>query len=109
MNAAILLRRARGSTGLTQSALAARSGTSQATLSAYEGGTKQPSAATLCRILAAAGWRLAIEPASAVIMPTRAQLDEVSRELGEVLGLAAALPTRHEPDLAYPRLDRVAA
>ena len=101
----ILLRRARLNAGLTQSALAARAATSQATISSYESGGKQPSAQTLSRILGAAGWRLTIEPAAlSVITPSRSRLERVSSDLGEVLALAEALPTRHEPDLRYPRL-----
>ncbi len=94
MDAARALRDARRSAGLTQAALAARAGTSQATLSAYEAGRKQPSLATLSRVLEAAGARLTVEPA----------LARKARVLEEVLHLAEALPSRHEPELRYPRL-----
>ena len=63
MDAASAIRAARRRAGLTQGALAARAGTSQATVSAYESGRKQPSVATLDRLLAAAGSRLPVEPA----------------------------------------------
>ena len=56
--AARLLREARRRAGLSQAALARRAGTSQPTLSAYERGLKDPSAATLDRLLAAAGTAL---------------------------------------------------
>lgn len=50
-----LIREARATAGLTQAELAARAGTSQPTIAAYERGTKVPSAATLERLLATAG------------------------------------------------------
>lgn len=53
---------ARREAGLTQAALAARSGTSRPTLSAYENGRKSPSLETTARILAAAGFELAAVP-----------------------------------------------
>ncbi len=59
-----LIKRARLDAGLSQRQLAARAATSQPTLSAYERGTKSPSAATLVRILAAAGHRLTSERSS---------------------------------------------
>jgi transcriptional regulator with XRE-family HTH domain len=105
MDAGAAIRRARTDAGLTQAELASRSGTSQATLSAYEHGHKVPSAATLGRILAAAGFRLVAEPASrAVTSPGRARLEELGDTLAQVLELAAELPVRHSPTLRYPRL-----
>lgn len=50
---------------MSQALLAARSGTSQPTLSAYERGTKSPTLAVVGRILAATGHRLDIVPAIA--------------------------------------------
>lgn len=94
MNAAAAIRDARQRAGLTQAALAARAGTSQATLSAYERGRKEPSVATLDRILDAAGARLSVEPA----------LERRARIFAAALDLAAALPTRRRGDLEYPRL-----
>ena len=98
MDAGRSLRRARLRARLTQAQLAARAGTSQATLSAYEGGSKIPSLPTLERLLAAAGCRLTVEP----------DLTRSARALSEVLALAAALPTRHERELRYPRLPSAA-
>jgi transcriptional regulator with XRE-family HTH domain len=96
---------ARRQAGLTQAELAERCGTSQATLSAYEHGRKRPSAETLDRILGAAGVRLAIEPASRpVLTPGPGRLERLARTLGEVVELAAELPSRHSPTLRYPRL-----
>ena len=95
MDAARALRDARLRAGLTQAELAARGGTSQATVSAYEAGRKQPSLATLGRLLQAAGARLAVEPAP---------LARNARTFEQVLGLAEALPVRHELALRFPRL-----
>ena len=106
MDAATVLRLARRRSALTQEALAGRAGTSQATVSAYESGRKQPSVATLSRLLAAASSRITIEPAERpVIQVSEQQLAERGRTLVEVLELAEALPTRHEPTLRFPPLE----
>ena len=55
MDRACLLERARRGRGLTQAQFAARSGTSQATLSAYERGLKSPTLKVAARIIAATG------------------------------------------------------
>lgn len=104
MNPASTLRRARKRVGMTQAALAAQAGTSQATVSAYESGAKRPSIATLVRLLDAAGSRLSVEPADAARRPGLAEHARTARTLGDVLALAEALPVRHQPDLDYPRL-----
>jgi len=105
MNAATAIRDARAEAGFTQRALAIRAGTSQATLSAYEAGRKQPSAATLTRILAAAGRRLTTEPAqSSVVQVSEEELAERGRRLVDVLELADALPSNPGPELRYPPL-----
>jgi uncharacterized protein len=105
MNAGTALREARRRAGLTQAALAGRAGTSQATISAYEAGRKDPSVETFSRLLAATGSRLTVQSAApAVVQPSSAQLARNGRALLEVLALAEALPTRHEPALRYPRL-----
>lgn len=106
MDPARTLRDARIGAALTQAELAARAGTSQATLSAYERGRKEPSLATLDRLLRATGRRLSTAPAARE--PTRAELELTARRLTDVLDLAAALPTRHERHLRYPPLRRAA-
>ena len=109
MDTATQLRAARERAGLTQARLAARAGTSQATLSAYETGRKRPSVETFARLLAAAGARLAVEPGPPPrAQPSTAQLRRAGRVLADVLALAEALPSRPERELRYPRLDRVA-
>lgn len=105
MDAAKTLREARERAGLTQAALAAATGTSQATISAYEGATKQPSVATLSRLLAATGSRLTVQAGAArVRRPSAAQHGRTARVLDDVLALAAELPTRHQRTLRFPRL-----
>ena len=107
MDAAASIRTARERAGLTQSGLAARAGTSQAAISAYESGRKQPSVATLSRLLAAAGARLAVEQVEPRLrMPSPARLATNGRRLLDVLALAEALPSRHEPLLRFPRLSQ---
>lgn len=59
--AANLIKLARHEAGLSQRELARRAGTSQATMSAYESGRKQPSLETLARIIRAAGQDLRIQ------------------------------------------------
>lgn len=105
MNVAAELRQARERASLTQAALAARTGTSQATISAYESGRKAPTVETLGRLLAAAGSRLGVESgAQPLIQPSAKQHARVARSLLDVLALAAALPSRHDRTLRFPRL-----
>lgn len=104
------LRGQRERAGLTQAALAARCGTSQAALSAYERGRKRPSLGTLERLLAGCGARLAVEAApEPVLVPTSREHARASRSLADVLALADALPTRHAHELRYPVLASRAA
>jgi transcriptional regulator with XRE-family HTH domain len=105
MEAGVALRDARRAAGLSQSELAERVHTSQATISAYENGVKQPSVATLSRLLAATGSRLTVtRAAQAVVEPSARELKRTARALSDVLALAEALPVQHEPELRYPRL-----
>lgn len=105
MHTASLLREARLSAGLSQAELAERSGTSQATLSSYERGQKAPSAATLERILAAAGMQLTAVPASRPVRsPGAAALEKAGRTLEQVIELAAQLPTSHRRSAVFPGL-----
>lgn len=99
-----MLRAARLEAGLSQTELAERSGTSQATLSAYEHGHRNPSTETLARILAAAGRRLSSMPGRPVRSPGAAALERAGETLLAVLELAAELPTRHRPESDFPGL-----
>jgi transcriptional regulator with XRE-family HTH domain len=58
MGSGSMIRGARLRAGMTLRELAARAGTSDATVSAYENGAKDPRAMTLIRVLAAAGTEL---------------------------------------------------
>ncbi|MEO8091667.1 MAG: helix-turn-helix transcriptional regulator [bacterium] len=105
MDAGDLLRHARLAAGLTQAELAQLGGTSQATLSAYERGSKMPSASTLARVVAAAGMRLTASPASRpVLTPAAVELERRGHILAQVLELAERLPARHAATLQFPRL-----
>jgi transcriptional regulator with XRE-family HTH domain len=105
VDAAEILRTARRDAGLSQAELAARAGTSQATVSAYESGRKEPSLSTLSRLLDVTGTRLTVEPAPPQARePSAKELAAAGRRLVEVLGLAEALPTRHRRTLRFPRL-----
>jgi transcriptional regulator with XRE-family HTH domain len=109
MDAGSMLRSARTRAGLSQAGLAARAGTSQATVSAYESGSKQPSVATFSRLLAAAGARLTVEEARRpVTEPSAAELARAGETLADVIALAEALPSRRARKLRYPRLGRAA-
>lgn len=109
MDPAATLRDARHRAGLTQAELARRAGTSQATISAYENGHKEPSVQTLSRLLAATGSRLVAERVE-FHETRRDELDHArnARILSQVLGLAEALPFRRERELRFPRLPRAA-
>jgi transcriptional regulator with XRE-family HTH domain len=103
MDAARTLRRARLAARLSLRALAARAGTSHATLAAYEAGRAVPRVDTLDRILRAAGY------ASDIEVVRRADATDAERrakgeELRQALELAAMFPARHAKRLRFPRL-----
>ena len=98
VDAATLLRTARRRAGLTQRQLAAAAGTSQSALAAIETGRKQPTVATLERLLRSAGTELV--PAD----PEQATLLRRARRLEDVLVIAEALPFRRDRRLRYPRV-----
>lgn len=84
--------------------LARRAGTSHATISAYEHGTKSPTAATIDRIVRAAGCEVMIS------LTTRsAPADRRGEELEAVLQLAGQFPARHRPQLDLPVFGREVA
>lgn len=94
------IREARRGAGLSQRALAARISTSQATISAYESGRKQPTVAVLERLLTATGRRLQAVPDG----PSAGDLTQAASRLVEAVTLAEALPFRRDRTLSYPRL-----
>jgi len=102
VNAATILRTVRQRSQLSLRGLAARAGTSHATLSAYESGRKSPSIDTLDRIVRAAGYAIDIS------FERRAStsIDDRGRELVDVLVLAEQFPARHSPILECPVFGR---
>jgi transcriptional regulator with XRE-family HTH domain len=96
-----LLLESRRRAGLRQAELARRAGVTRSVLNAYERGHRQPSAAALARIVAAAGQRLRLGPAIERLDPKRA-----ARILGQVLDLAEQLPTKDRGSLRYPPFRR---
>ena len=101
-----LIRTVRRRQGLTQADLARRAGTSQPVVSAYEHGRRDPSVATLRKLVEAAGVRLRIDatPHSNDVPPAVTP-EEHGRRLLDVLSLADAVPVRRRsPHLAAPRL-----
>ena len=104
-----LIQAVRRRRGLTQAQLAARAGTSQPVVSAYEHDRRDPTIATLRRMVEAGGEQLVID-ASAVAAagdgpPPARDLAEHGRRLVDVLLLADAIPTRPRPrTLEAPRL-----
>jgi transcriptional regulator with XRE-family HTH domain len=103
MDAGTTIRSARLRAGLTLRELAARAGTSHSTLSAYEHGLKDPSVATIDRVVRAAGFRL-----DAALYRRITRVGELSRgdELAAVLELAESFPARHTAQLGYPVFGR---
>lgn len=84
MAAGNFFEQAREAAGLTQAALAGLAGTSRPTLSAYEHGRKSPSLETALRILAAAGFDLALAP--------RIEFHEVAVSRGRSVQVPTVLP-----------------
>ncbi len=106
MDPGAILRTARRRHGLSQAELAARAGTSQPVISAYERGHRDPSTATLRRLVRATGEHLELRLAPRlpdIAPPT--DPEEHGRRLVDVLGLADAIPHRRRPPLAFPRID----
>lgn len=106
MTPAELIRTARRRAGLTQAALAARAGTSQPVVSAYEHARRDPTFGTLRRLVEATGARIRLEAAAATSdLPPAGDDHERSRRLVDVLLLADAIPARpRSPRLSAPRL-----
>ena len=105
MDAGQLTHLARQRHGLSQAELAARAGTSQPVISAYEHGRRDPSTRTLRRLLAAAAERLELRLAPTVAeIPPPADPEEHGRRLVDVLLLADAVGHRPRRPLSFPRI-----
>lgn len=90
-----LLLRARREAGLSQRALARRSGVPQSLISAYETGGRQPGADMLLRLLRATGHEVELTD-------TVERSRDAAARLAQVCALATALPTRNPGELAFP-------
>ncbi len=101
-----LIRAVRRRQGLTQAELARRAGTSQPMVSAYEHDRRDPSFATLARLIEAAGEQLHIDAvAPRADVPPARDVHEHARRLLDVLSLADAIPTRPRPEvMRAPRM-----
>ena len=95
MTAGALLREARRNRGLSQRALAERSGAVQPTISALERGRHDPGVATLERFLGASGARLAV-------LPTRV------RPVADAADAIRGLIAEHQVDDAFRELIQIA-
>ncbi len=100
MDAGLVIRTARRQSKLSLRGLAARAGTSHATLSAYENGRVDPTTTVLSRIVAAAGCSL-----EATLLGSPTDIEGMSRgeELIAVLQLAEQFPARHAAAMTFPR------
>ena len=98
MDASVVLSEARRRSGLTIRQLARRARTSHSAIAAYESGTKQPTAATLVRLVCACGFELETK-----LRPTGPFEDrqQRGRKLVEVLDLAGQFPSRRLAPLAH--------
>lgn len=93
MSIAQMLTECRAEAGLSQAELARRAGTSQATVSAYESGTKSPAVATLERLLAATGHSLEL---TALRRPVAADLSgPIGRRLRSRMREVRAILSAH--------------
>jgi transcriptional regulator with XRE-family HTH domain len=105
MEPAVLIKTVRRRRGLTQAQLAARAGTSQPVVSAYERGHRDPTF-TLRRLVEASGERIELGARVDVGGPPPARdLHEHAARLLDVLSLADAIPVRpRSTTLDAPRL-----
>ncbi len=107
MTPAGLIRQVRQRRGLTQAELARRAGTSQPVVSAYEHGHRDPTYATLRRLIAAGGESLELRASARPdtdLSPARDDA-ESGRRLLDVLSLADAIPAKRRSEvLEAPRM-----
>ncbi|MGA3148913.1 MAG: helix-turn-helix transcriptional regulator [Acidimicrobiales bacterium] len=99
MDVGLIIRTARRQSKLSLRALAARAGTSHATLSAYESGRVDPTTTVLSRIIRASGHSL---ESTLLALPSDVEGMSRSEELIAVLELAEQFPARHASDLEFP-------
>ncbi len=107
MDVGVVLRESRRRSGLSLRALGDLAGTSHSTLAAYESGRKVPTAATLNRIVEAAGFGLDVGLRRRI--RSRRAGDHVllrGDELVAALDLAGEFPARHDRTLDAPVFGR---
>jgi transcriptional regulator with XRE-family HTH domain len=106
MDPAAIIRTVRRRQGLTQAELARRAGTSQSVVSAYEHGRRDPTYATLRRLVEAGGEQLVLAAERpSPDLPPAADAEEHASRLLDVLTLADAVPVRRRSAiLDAPRL-----
>ena len=109
MTPAQLIQAVRRRRGLTQAELAARAGTSQPVVSAYEHGRRDPTFTTLAKLVAAGGETLRIDAAVPMPeLPPARDAREHARRLADVLSLADAIPVRRRSKVMHaPRMTSV--
>lgn len=95
---ATTIRDMRQSIGLSQAALAKRTGIPRTVINAYEHGRREPKCEVLSLIADACGWQIIAQPKRKI---DAARNDRV---LQEVLDLAELLPSRPSKDLKFPSL-----
>lgn len=88
----------RATSGLSQSALARRSGIPRTVINAYERGSREPGANALSRLAEASEQELTLKPRPVLDLARNA------RVLAEVLDLAELLPRRRRGELTFPPL-----
>jgi transcriptional regulator with XRE-family HTH domain len=102
----VLIRTVRRRHGLSQAELARRAGTSQPVVSAYEHGRRDPTYATLRKLIEATGELLEIGASSPPLgLPPATSADEHGRRLLDALSVADAIPPRRRGSLLHaPRM-----
>ena len=104
MDAAAAIRSARCRAGMSKRELARRARTSPAAIVEYESGRRDPTVATLTRILCATGHRARLDVAPAAGPPDPAL---AGKRLVQVLDLADHLPRKPASrSLRFPRFPR---
>lgn len=83
MSGGVLIKQARERAGLTQVALAERTGIMQSVISAYERGRRDPSASALERLVGAAGLSLTLAEAPPGLRAVRQHAPELRRLLAD--------------------------